>query len=115
MTVSCTIVVSYNGAISGLNFDGYSTGNLEIDAPQGWAVTVTCSNKGPLNHSCAVVADEAASQPLFTGATTQNPGAGLPAGHQASFTFKPDRVGTFPIGSLAPRHTPQPLWILSHA
>jgi len=111
-TVSFTLVAGYNGANSGLNFDGYSSGNLEIDAPQGWAVTVTCSNKGPLNHSCAVVADEAASQPLFTGATTQNPGAGLPAAQQASFTFKPDRAGTFRIVCLVPGHEPEGMWIV---
>jgi hypothetical protein len=111
-TVSFTLFAGYNGANSGLNFDGHSSGNLEIDAPKGWAVTITCSNKGPLNHSCAVVADEAASQPLFTGATTQNPGAGLAAGQQASFTFKPDRAGTFRIVCLVPGHEPEGMWIV---
>jgi len=111
-TVSFTLVAGYNGANSGLNFDGHSSGDLEIDAPQGWAVTVTCSNKGPLNHSCAVVADDAASQALFTGATTQNPGAGLPAGQAATFTFKPDRVGTFRIACLVPGHEPEGMWIV---
>jgi hypothetical protein len=111
-TVSFALIASYNGANSGFNFDGYSGGNLEIDVPQGWAVTVTCSNKGPLNHSCAVVADETASQPLFTGATTPNPGAGLSAGQQASFTFKPDRTGTFRIACLVPGHEPEGMWIV---
>ncbi len=111
-TVSFTLVAGYNVANSGFNFDGYAGGNLEIDAPQGWSVTITCSNKGPLNHSCVVVADEAASQALFTGATTQNPGAGLPAGQQASFTFKPDRTGTFRIVCLVPGHEPEGMWIV---
>jgi uncharacterized cupredoxin-like copper-binding protein len=111
-TVSFTLVASYNGTNSGFNFDGYSGGNVEIDTPQGWAVTITCSNKGQLNHSCAVVADEASSQPLFTGATTQNPGAGLPAGQQASFTFKPDQTGTFRIVCLVPGHEPEGMWIV---
>ncbi len=111
-TVSFTLVAGYNGANSGLNFDGYSSGNVEIDAPQGWTVTIRCGNKGPLNHSCAVVADGAASQPLFTGATTPNPGAGLPAGQQASFTFKPDRTGTFRLVCLVPGHEPEGMWIV---
>jgi len=111
-TVSFTLIAGYNGANSGFNFDGYSGGNIEIDVPQGWAVTITCNNKGPLNHSCAVVADETASQPLFTGATTPNPGAGLPAGQQASFTFKPDRTGTFRIVCLVPGHEPEGMWIV---
>ena len=110
-TVSFTLVASFDGANSGLNFDGYFGGNVEIDAPQGWSVTVTCSNKGPLNHSCAVVADEGASQPLFTGAATPNPGAGLPAGQQASFTFKPNQTGTFRIVCLVPGHEPEGMWI----
>ncbi len=111
-TVSFTLVSSYNGANSGLNFDGYSGGSAEIDVPQGWAVTVTCVNKGPLNHSCAVVADETASHPFFTGATTPNPGAGLAPGQQASFTFTPDRTGTMRIACLVPGHEPEGMWIV---
>jgi len=110
-TVSFTLVAGYNGANSGFNFDGYSAGSVEIDVPQGWSVTVTCSNKGPLNHSCAVVSDETASQPLFTVATTPNPGAGVTAGEHATFTFKPDRTGTFRIACLVPGHEPQGMWI----
>jgi hypothetical protein len=110
-SVSFTLIASYNGANSGLNFDGYSSGNVEIEAPQGWSVTIACGNKGPLNHSCAVVADETASQPFFPGATTPNPGAGLPAGQQASFTFKADRTGTFRIVCLVPGHEPEGMWI----
>ncbi len=111
-TVSLTLVAGYNGANSGLNFDGYFNGNLEIDVAKGWSVTVTCGNKGPLNHSCAIVADEAASQPLFAGAATPNPGAGLPSGQQASFTFKPDQAGTFRIACLVPGHEPEGMWIV---
>jgi hypothetical protein len=111
-TVGFTLVAGYSGANSGMNFDGYSSGNVEIDAPQGWSVTVTCSNKGPLNHSCAVVADEAASQPQFTGAATPNPGAGLPAGQQASFTFRPEQTGTFRIACLVPGHEAAGMWIV---
>ena len=110
--VSFALIASYNGANSGLNFDGYSGGNLELDVPQGWSVAITCSNKGPLNHSCAVVADETAGQPLFTGATTPNPGAGLPPGQQASFTFKADRTGTFRIVCLVTGHEPEGMWIV---
>lgn len=111
-TVSFVLVAGYNGVNSGLNFDGYSGGDLEIDVPQDWSVTVTCGNKGPLNHSCAVAADETASQPLFTGATTPNPGAGLSSGQQVNFTFKPDRTGTFRIVCLVPGHEAEGMWIL---
>ena len=111
-TVSFSLVAGYNGANSGLNFDGYFGGAVEVDVPQGWSVTVACSNKGPLNHSCAVVADEAASQPAFTGAATANPGAGLPAGQEAGFTFKPDRTGTFRIACLVPGHEPEGMWVV---
>lgn len=111
-TAAFNLVAGYNGANSGLNFDGYFSGNVEIDVPQRWSVTVTCSNKGPLNHSCAVAADEAASQPLFTGAATPNPGAGLAAGQQASFRFTPDRTGTFRIVCLVPGHEQQGMWIV---
>ena len=109
--VTFDMVAGYNGANSGLNFNGYFSGDLEIDVPQGWSVTITCSNKGPLNHSCAVAADEAASQPLFTGAATPNPVTGLPAGQQASFKFTPDRTGSFRIACLVPGHEPEGMWI----
>ena len=110
-TVSLNLVAGYNGANSGLNFDGYFSGDLEIDVAQGWSVTIICSNKGPLNHSCAVTADEAASQPLFAGAATPNPVSGLGAGQQASFKFTPDRTGTFRIACLVPGHEPEGMWI----
>ncbi len=110
-TVSFTLMPGYNQANSGMNFNGYSSGGLEIDVPKGWAVTVTCSNRGLLNHSCAVVADEAASQPLFSGASTSNPGAGLPAGQQANFSFKPDRTGAFRMACLVPGHESAGMWI----
>ena len=111
-SVSFELIASYNGANSRLNFNGYFDGNVEIDVPQGWSVTITCSNQGPLNHSCVVAADETASQPLFTGATTPNPGAGLSAGQQAGFTFKADRTGAFRIVCLVPGHEPEGMWIV---
>lgn len=111
-TVSFALVSGYDVANSGFNFDGFFGGDVEVDVPQGWSVTITCSNKGPLNHSCAVVADEVATQPLFAGAATSNPGAGLPAGQQAGFTFKPDRTGTFRIACLVPGHEPEGMWVV---
>jgi hypothetical protein len=111
-TVSFTLTPGYNQANSGMNFNGYFGGSLEIDIPKGWDVTVTCTNRGPLNHSCAVVADETASQALFSGASTTNPGAGLPAGQQANFSFKPDRIGTFRIACLVPGHESAGMWIV---
>jgi hypothetical protein len=111
-TVSFTLIPGYNQANSGMNFNGYSNGGLEIDVPKGWAVTVICSNRGLLNHSCAVVGDEAASQPLFSGASTSNPGAGLPSGQQATFSFKPDRTGPFRIACLVPGHESSGMWIV---
>lgn len=109
--MSFTLVAGYDNANSGLNFDGWSGGNVEIDVPLGWAITLDCKNQGPLNHSCAVVADETASRPLFAGATTPNPGAGLPAGQQAAFTFTADRTGTFRIACLVPGHESEDMWI----
>ncbi len=111
-TVSFTLMPGYDQANSGMNFDGYFSGGLEIDVPKGWAATVMCRNRGLLNHSCAVVADAAASQPLFTGAATPNPGSGLPAGQQATFTFKPEQTGTFRIACLVPGHESAGMWIV---
>jgi uncharacterized cupredoxin-like copper-binding protein len=111
-TVSFTLMPGYNQANSGMNFNGYSSGGLEIDVPKGWAVTVTCINRGLLNHSCVVVADEASSQAIFSGASTSNPGAGLPAGQQANFSFKPDRTGAFRIACLVPGHESAGMWIV---
>jgi len=111
-TISFTLMPGYNQANSGMNFNGYFSGGLEIDVPKGWAVAVTCSNRGLLNHSCAVVADEAASQPLFSGASTSNPGPGLPAGQQANFSFNPDRTGTFRMACLVPGHESAGMWIV---
>jgi len=102
-TVSITLIASYDGANSGFNFDGYSR-VLMWTVPRGWHVQVTCTNRGPLRHSCAVVKGSSSTKPAFPHASTPQPTIGLLAGRTARFSFLASRVGVFRFACLVPGH-----------
>ena len=101
--VDVTLVASYDGANGGFNFDGYSR-VLLWRVPLGWRVRVTCENRGPLRHSCAVVQGAGSAQPAFPGAETKAPFTGLEAGRSSTFAFRASRAGVFRFADLVPGH-----------
>ncbi len=76
--VDVTLIAGYDGSNNGFNFDGYSR-ELMWTVPVGWRVRVTCSNRGALRHSCAVVKGPASTKPSFEGGDN----AASPAGPRA--------------------------------
>jgi hypothetical protein len=98
------------GQGGGFNFNGFSNGRLKITIPVSWRVTVSCTNQATINHSCAIVAGQSATAPAFPGAATPDPVAGLGKGQTASFSFTPDKVGTFRIVCLVPGHEDAGMW-----
>jgi protoheme IX farnesyltransferase len=102
--VHVTLVAGYDGANSGFNFDGYARGELLWTVPLGWRVQVTCTNRGPLRNSCALVEGTASSAVAFRGAATPRPLVGLLPGQTATFTFRASRLGVFRLASLVPGH-----------
>ena len=99
-TALVTLVAGYDGENNGFNFDGYGRGELLLSIPRGWRVRVTCTNRGSLNHSCAVVPGPMTITPSFRGAATPI----LPPGSTTTFSFVASRVGTYRIACLVVGH-----------
>lgn len=109
-SVSFHLVAAHNAANSGFNFNGYGGGRLAITVPEGWKVSVTCENRGPLSHSCAIVRGPTDSQPAIAGASSPNPVNGQPAGATATFGFTALGQGTYRIACLVPGHERAGMW-----
>jgi hypothetical protein len=104
--VTLTLVAAYDRANNGFNFDGYGRGELLLSVPLGWRVRIRCENRGPLNHSCAVVEGPMTIRPAFRGAATPV----LSAGKRASFSFLASRRGTYRLACLVPGHEEARMW-----
>jgi uncharacterized cupredoxin-like copper-binding protein len=109
-TVSFHLVSAHSQTNSGFNFNGYGGGGLAVTVPEGWEVSITCENRGPLNHSCAIVRGPADSQPALAGASSPNPVTGQPAGTATTFTFTTQGRGTYRIACLVPGHEQAGMW-----
>jgi hypothetical protein len=109
-TVDLTLIASLDGSNNGFNFDGYGRGELLVTVPRGWRVTVHCSNRGSMRHSCAVVSGALATTPAFRGAATRDPVVGRPPGGKATFGFVASRTGAYRIACLVPGHEQARMW-----
>jgi len=109
-SVSFHLVAAHDQANSGFNFNGYGGGRLAITVPEGWRVSVACENRGPLNHSCAIVRGPADSQPAIAGASSPNPVSGQAAGETTTFDFTARGQGAYRIACLVPGHEQAGMW-----
>jgi Sulfocyanin (SoxE) domain len=109
-TALVTLYAGYNDENNGFNFDGYGRGELTVSVPRGWRVKVTCTNKGDMDHSCAVVHGPMTDTPAFRGATIPNPVVGLLPGRSATFSFVASRVGAYRFACLVPGHEEARMW-----
>ena len=105
-TAIVTLYAGYNGENNGFNFDGYGRGELLFSIPRGWRVRVTCTNRGAIIHSCAVVPGPMTITPSFRGAATPL----LPPGATARFSFVASRVGSYRFACLVPGHEEARMW-----
>lgn len=108
-TATITLVASYDGENNGFNFDGYSR-ELMWSVPRGWKIRVVCKNRGPLRHSCAVVANALATKPAFPGAATARPTVGLAPGKSATFSFRATKAGVYRFACLVAGHEDARMW-----
>ena len=108
--VSVTLIAGYDSSNNGFNFDGYGRGELTVTVPLRWRVRVTCTNRGSLRHSCAVVAGAMTAVPAFKGAETPQPALGLSHGETASFSFIAAKLGAFRLACLVPGHEEARMW-----
>ena len=108
--VSVALIAGYDSANHGFNFDGYGRGELLVTVPLGWRVRVTCTNRAPVRHSCAVVRGPLNVRPAFPDASTSSPLVGLMHGVTATFSFAATRRGTFRFACLVPGHEDARMW-----
>ena len=104
------LVAAHDQSNSGFNFNGYGRGRLAISVPEGWRVAVTCENRGPLNHSCAIVRAPADSRPAIAGASSHDPVGGQAPGVTTTFEFTAQGQGTYRIACLVPGHEQAGMW-----
>lgn len=109
-TALVSLYAGYTGENNGFNFDGYGRGELTFSVPRGWRVRVTCTNKGALPHSCAIVRGPMTVAPAFRGSASPDPIAGLLPGRSATFSFVASRVGAYRIACLVPGHEDARMW-----
>ncbi len=105
-TALVALYAGYNDENNGFNFDGYGRGELLVSIPRGWRVRVRCTNRGSLDHSCAVVPGPMTITPSFRGAATPI----LPPGSTATFSFVASRVGSYRFACLVPGHEEARMW-----
>lgn len=103
-------MAAHDQSNSGFNFNGYGGGRLAISVPEGWRVTVTCENRGPLNHSCAIVRGPQDSQPAMPGAASPDPVSGQAPGVSTTIEFTAQGQGTYRIACLGPGHEQGGMW-----
>lgn len=96
--------------ITGFNFDSASNGQMTVNVPEGWSVTVQCNNKSSIPHSCAIVQSTSSTSPVFSGAATSDPTTGLQPNASGSFTFTASSAGQYKIGCLVPGHMSAGMW-----
>jgi Sulfocyanin (SoxE) domain len=113
-TAVLTLVAGYPASDYQFNYDGYSDGQLSVQVPVGWQLTVQCANRSTINNSCAVVADGHATDAVDPAWTTPNPQQGLKPGESASFVFAPTAVGDYRIASLVPGSEASGMWLDLH-
>ncbi len=94
------------------NFDGYDLGNATITVPVGWTVKVDFSNESGSSHSVVISPSSSDLTPVFAGAASPNPSAGLQAGESQTFQFVAQTAGSYVLACGVPGQASQEgMWI----
>jgi Sulfocyanin (SoxE) domain len=110
-TAVLTLIAGYPASDYQFNYDGYTDGQLFVQVPVGWQLTVQCANRSTINNSCAVVADGHATEPADPDWSTPDPQKGLNPGASASFVFAPQTAGSYRIASLVAGSEASGMWL----
>jgi PQQ-dependent dehydrogenase (methanol/ethanol family) len=109
------LIASKTGKAGGMNFDGFSRGDMTVTVPKGTKVNVTFRNSSAqLPHSALVTdfdkTNETSDFPVaFDGAETDDPDHGIKSGSQF-FSFTADTAGKFAIVCAVPGHAAAGMW-----
>ena len=110
-TAVVTLIAGYPASDYQFNYDGYTDGQLVLEVPVSWQLTVQCANRSTVNQSCAVVTDGHATDPVQADWSTPDPQRGLNPGESATFVFVPQNPGAYRIASLVPGSEASGMWL----
>ena len=106
-----TLIAGHPATDNQFNYDGYSSGALVLTVPVGWQVTIQCLNHGTVPNSCAIVADDKATEPVSPDWSIPNPQRGLDPGQSSGFAFTPTQTGSYRIASLVGGNEASGMWL----
>lgn len=115
-TVALTLIAGWHGTNGGLNFDGYSDGQMKVVVPVGWKITVIYSNQNAASHSVIFVRYQRripvmGFTPAFPHAESADPMNGSAMNSKPQrFTFVANRAGTYRIVCGVPDHALSGMW-----
>lgn len=121
-TVNMTLTSGSSNRNNYWNYEGYINGEIAINVPQGYEVTITLVNEDPNMPHSAVIMDRTsgfaqnppAADPVFEGAATPNPTSMIDAtmpGETDSITFTASETGTYGLVCTIPGHAALGMWL----
>ena len=103
---------------AGMNFNGFSNGQLRVVVPVGWHMTVHFKNQDQnLPHSAMVMhaiippPPTAPAAPAFDHGGTHHLGTGLASDAKEDFTFTASQVGAYALFCAVPGHGSAGMWV----
>jgi FtsP/CotA-like multicopper oxidase with cupredoxin domain len=103
------------------NFNGYIKGQLAINVPEGYTVTINYVNEDPnMAHSLGISSELSnftmppSAEPVFAGAITENPQSMIDAtmpGESETITFVADAAGNYTMVCYIAGHTAIGMWL----
>ena len=103
------------------NYNGYIRGQIALNVPEGYTVTIDLVNDDPnMAHSVGVSSEVSnfamppAAVPVFEGAITQNPASMIDAtmpGETETITFVAGAAGTYSLICYIPGHSAVGMWL----
>jgi hypothetical protein len=114
-TAALEIVGSDGIGALGFNFNGYANGDLVVQVPAGWTITVTFRVDSVFHHSLAIVPWDQKKAHVFTdafpGSSIPDPKAGIRRSSKpVSFTFVAGSAGQYAMVCEVPGHDELGMW-----
>lgn len=120
-TVHLTLVAGETNANNYWNYNGATHGDLAINVPEGYTVTIDQVNRDPnMAHSIGILplpsnfAMPPQPNPVFEGAISDSPTSMVEAtqpGETETIQFVPDEEGTYGLVCLIPGHAAVGMWL----
>lgn len=120
-TVHMTVTAGSTPANNHWNFNGAINGQLALNVPQGYTVTIDFINDDPnMAHSLGISAETQSfavppePTPVFEGAITENPGSmvdGTMPGESETVQFVAETAGNYSMVCYVPGHSAVGMWL----